>query len=249
MPDGDAYEFIRALRRLAPEQGGLVPAIATSAAENMQAALMAGFHVFLPKPFDWEALVEIAGDFCGPGKVQRRAPWTLSAREHGRVVLTFTGRVEAGDMRALTLAVVVLLEQGPVDIACNLRADRVRADRGERRRAGRVDRAGQRRRRLVSCSARVRRRMQAARHPLHLLRGHLLCHALSGPPSPARSGNRHLLHATVRAGSRPYGRWPSPTRRVPLHPGPLASWSPSEPDRGRPRSDSLQLRSLATDRG
>ena len=96
MPDGDGYDFIRAVRRLPPEQGGLAPAIATSAAENVHAAIMAGFHVFLPKPFDWEALVEIVGDFHGPGKVQPRAPWTLSKREHARVVITFTGRVRIG---------------------------------------------------------------------------------------------------------------------------------------------------------
>ncbi len=60
MPEEDGFAFIERVRRLAPEQGGVVKAIALTAyarAEDRQRALAAGFHLHLPKPVDPDEMV------------------------------------------------------------------------------------------------------------------------------------------------------------------------------------------------
>lgn len=55
MPGGDGYELMRAIRALAPEQGGRIPAVAVTARarpEDRRRALAEGFQVHLPKPVD-----------------------------------------------------------------------------------------------------------------------------------------------------------------------------------------------------
>jgi CheY-like chemotaxis protein len=121
MPDGSGFDFVRCVRELAPEQGGLTPAIAVSAGENMGKALMAGFHVFLAKPFELESLVENVADFVRGGAEHSVAPWTIT-REGERLTITFAGRMSAGDMRAMTSALVAHLDEGPVDLVSDLRA-------------------------------------------------------------------------------------------------------------------------------
>jgi CheY-like chemotaxis protein len=120
MPDGSGFDLIRRVRALTPEHGGLTPAIAVSAAENSGKALMAGFHVFLAKPFELEALVETVADFVRGGAEHAVAPWTLT-RDGERLTLTFAGRIEAGDIRAMISALILHLDQGPVDLVCDLR--------------------------------------------------------------------------------------------------------------------------------
>jgi DNA-binding response OmpR family regulator len=107
MPDGSGFDFIGRVRELPPEQGGLTPAVAVSAAENMGKALMAGFHVFLAKPFDLESLVESVADFVRGGAAHAVAPWTIT-RDGERLILT-------------TSALVVHLDEGPVDLVSDLR--------------------------------------------------------------------------------------------------------------------------------
>jgi CheY-like chemotaxis protein len=49
----DGYDLVRAIRRLPPESGGRVPAVAVTAfvgPEDRQAALSAGFQEHVPKP-------------------------------------------------------------------------------------------------------------------------------------------------------------------------------------------------------
>jgi CheY-like chemotaxis protein len=121
MPDGTGYEFIDRVRKLTPEGGGLTPAIAVSASENTRAALMAGFHVFIEKPIDWFKLVETIGEFVRPSGGQVVAPWTLSLLEVGRLLITFVGRVEAGDAPPFARSLLVHLEAGPMEIVCDLR--------------------------------------------------------------------------------------------------------------------------------
>jgi CheY-like chemotaxis protein len=58
MADGDGCGFIRRVRALSVAQGGLTPAIAMSCAGNREQALMAGFQLFVPKPFDVFGLVD-----------------------------------------------------------------------------------------------------------------------------------------------------------------------------------------------
>jgi CheY-like chemotaxis protein len=121
MPDGSGYEFIDRVRKLPPEGGGLTPAIAVSAAENTRAALMAGFHVFIEKPIDWSELIETIGEFVRPSGGQVVAPWTLSLPEAGRLLITFVGRVEAGDAPPFARSLLAHLEAGPIEIVCDLR--------------------------------------------------------------------------------------------------------------------------------
>jgi len=121
MPNGSGYDFIKRVRQLRPEEGGLVPAIALSAAENMPAALMAGFHVFVAKPFDVGKLMDILADFARKNGGQAASPWTLTAVEPGHLLVTLAGRVEGGDMRAMTRALLVHLEQGPIELVSDLR--------------------------------------------------------------------------------------------------------------------------------
>ncbi|MEG4231893.1 PAS domain S-box protein [Microcoleus sp. Pol11C3] len=61
MPDTDGYMLLRQVRDLAPEQGGLVPAIALTAYAgeiDYQQALAAGFQRHLSKPLDPDKLVQ-----------------------------------------------------------------------------------------------------------------------------------------------------------------------------------------------
>jgi CheY-like chemotaxis protein len=122
MPDGSGFDFIQRVRELPPERGGLTPAIAVSAAENVGTVLMAGFHVFLAKPFELESLVESVADFIRGGAEHAVAPWTIT-RDGERVTLTVAGRIEAGDMRAMTRALIAHLDEGPVDLVADLRGE------------------------------------------------------------------------------------------------------------------------------
>ncbi len=65
MPDGTGHQLVARIRRLPPEQGGLTPAIAISAAPNEQSALLAGYQGFLAKPFDLSRLVQQIAGFSG----------------------------------------------------------------------------------------------------------------------------------------------------------------------------------------
>lgn len=55
MPEGDGYSLIRQIRKLPPEAGGEIPAIALTAyasVEDYNRALSAGFNLHIPKPVD-----------------------------------------------------------------------------------------------------------------------------------------------------------------------------------------------------
>lgn len=70
MPDGDGYGLIRAVRALAPERGGLTPAIAVTAHardSDGERAIDAGFQTFFAKPTDLEKLVARVARLCGAG--------------------------------------------------------------------------------------------------------------------------------------------------------------------------------------
>ncbi|MEG4988310.1 PAS domain-containing protein [Microcoleus sp. BR0-C5] len=75
MPDTDGYMLMRQIRALAPDQGGLVPAIALTAYAgeiDYQQALAAGFQRHIAKPLDPDKLVQAIGevlDRSGPNIV------------------------------------------------------------------------------------------------------------------------------------------------------------------------------------
>jgi PAS domain S-box-containing protein len=65
MADQDGYDLVRAIRRLPPEEGGSVPAIAVTAfagREDRQAALLAGFQEHVAKPVMPAMLASVIAD-------------------------------------------------------------------------------------------------------------------------------------------------------------------------------------------
>ena len=62
LPGEDGYALIRKIRKLAPEQNGLVPAIALTGYASLQDrsyALEAGYQEHLAKPVDLDILIEL----------------------------------------------------------------------------------------------------------------------------------------------------------------------------------------------
>jgi PAS domain S-box-containing protein len=62
MPHEDGYEFIRKVRALPPERGGLAPAVALTAfarSEDRQRALLAGYQMHVAKPVDPSELITV----------------------------------------------------------------------------------------------------------------------------------------------------------------------------------------------
>ena len=68
MPDEDGYELMRHVRRLPPECGGRVPAVALTAyarVEDRLKALAAGFQMHVPKPVEPAELLTVLGSVTG----------------------------------------------------------------------------------------------------------------------------------------------------------------------------------------
>ena len=120
MSGGDGLSFIRRVRSLDADRGGLTPAIAVSGSLLADEVLGAGFHLHLTKPLEPSKLL---GILCGfiKGSDESRATWTL-ARADEQLVLTWSGHITAADMRAATMALVEILEAGdPTEVVFDLR--------------------------------------------------------------------------------------------------------------------------------
>jgi CheY-like chemotaxis protein len=68
MPHRDGYDFIRAIRVLPAANGGRTPAIALTAfarSEDRTRAMMAGYHVHLPKPVEPRELLATVAALAG----------------------------------------------------------------------------------------------------------------------------------------------------------------------------------------
>ena len=68
MPKKDGYEFMTAVRKLTPEQGGKTPAIALTAfarSEDRTRAMMAGYQVHLSKPIEAHELIATVASLTG----------------------------------------------------------------------------------------------------------------------------------------------------------------------------------------
>jgi len=68
MPEEDGYSLIRKVRDLAPDHGGLVPAIALTAyarPEDRKRALAAGYQAHLGKPIDPQELKMVIAGVVG----------------------------------------------------------------------------------------------------------------------------------------------------------------------------------------
>jgi len=62
MPEEDGYSLIKRVRKLSPEEGGSIPAIALTGyvrVEDRMRALEAGYQMFVPKPVQATELVAI----------------------------------------------------------------------------------------------------------------------------------------------------------------------------------------------
>lgn len=73
MPKEDGFTFVRWLRELSPEDGGLVPAIALTAfarTEDRTSVLRAGFRAHVPKPLDISELLAVIASLVP----ERRTP-------------------------------------------------------------------------------------------------------------------------------------------------------------------------------
>jgi PAS domain S-box-containing protein len=68
MPGDDGYALMRAIRQLPPERGGRVPAAALTAyarTEDRMQALLAGFHLHMPKPVQPAELAAVVASLAG----------------------------------------------------------------------------------------------------------------------------------------------------------------------------------------
>lgn len=68
MPGMDGYQFIREVRNLPPESGGLTPALALTAfhrLEDREKALDAGFQRHLFKPVEMQTLADTVASLAG----------------------------------------------------------------------------------------------------------------------------------------------------------------------------------------
>jgi CheY-like chemotaxis protein len=123
MPDGDGFELARRIRSLPPEQGGLIPAIAVSAASNTEEALMAGYHVLIGKPYDPFEIVQAIEEFLRTDHEvpSLHAPWTVSSPATGAVVATFDGYVRVSDIRACMGVLVRHLQRQDCEVVLDFR--------------------------------------------------------------------------------------------------------------------------------
>lgn len=67
MPEVDGYELIQQIRRLSPQAGGQIPAIALTAyagEANQQQAIAAGYQLHLAKPLEADELISAIRLLC-----------------------------------------------------------------------------------------------------------------------------------------------------------------------------------------
>jgi len=72
MPEVDGYEFIRRVRRLAPNEGGHTPAIALTAfarSEDRTRAMIAGYQIHMSKPIEPQELLATVASLAGRTRV------------------------------------------------------------------------------------------------------------------------------------------------------------------------------------
>src|SRR5213078_1415712 len=75
MPGEDGYALLSAVRSLAPTRGGEIPALALTAyahPEDRERALSAGFHDYVPKPFEPPSLVTAIARLARTRRATRR---------------------------------------------------------------------------------------------------------------------------------------------------------------------------------
>jgi CheY-like chemotaxis protein len=107
MSGGSGLDLIRGIRALAPELGGLTPAIALTGTAPMEELFDAGFHFVLSKPTSTRTLVHTLCSFVRAEELGRDT-WSVGV-DANSVVVRLTGHVTGSDMRAATSVLVPLL--------------------------------------------------------------------------------------------------------------------------------------------
>ena len=107
MPEEDGLSFMRRVRKLPFDAGGLTPAIAVSGGSSADETLGAGFHAHLDKPFDPAELLRIIRTFVTPTD-ESTAAWTIRS-EPEQLLVTFFGHVTGSDMATVAHAVAAIV--------------------------------------------------------------------------------------------------------------------------------------------
>jgi CheY-like chemotaxis protein len=124
MTPADGFSLVSRIRALSFEQGGLTPAIAmTAAGMPPEDTLMRGFQVHLRKPVEAIELIDALRAFARARSAEgaANASWIVNRPDGGAVVITLTGHVSAGDMRAAAKAVARQLGEKPGRVVADLR--------------------------------------------------------------------------------------------------------------------------------
>jgi CheY-like chemotaxis protein len=127
MAQSDGYAFIKRVRSLSFEEGGLTPAIAMTASsmDPDEKTLLAGFHAHLTKPFDPTNFVHVLRSFhdaVRTNAVEEPEPrWTVTTPCAGLLVLTFSDHVRAVDMQGGASAIACELARGAATLVVDTR--------------------------------------------------------------------------------------------------------------------------------
>jgi CheY-like chemotaxis protein len=79
MPGEDGYSFVRRIRELSRDEGGLTPALALTAfarAEDRRKAIEAGFDVHAAKPIEFERLASTLLELSRVGAERTEKQWS-----------------------------------------------------------------------------------------------------------------------------------------------------------------------------
>ncbi|HEY2511191.1 MAG TPA: response regulator [Polyangiaceae bacterium] len=123
----DGYEFVKRVRKLAIEQGGLTPAISMTAStsDTQKRALLSGFHGHVQKPFDPWTLTDLLRSFREASlEAELDEPptrWTVSKRKDGTLVVTLADHVRAADLRQCAALLAIHLGEAPARLVLDAR--------------------------------------------------------------------------------------------------------------------------------
>ena len=123
----DGYEFVKRVRKLPFDQGGLTPAISMTAStsDTERRSLLSGFHGHVQKPFDPWKLTDLLRSFRAAtleGELdEAEARWTVSKRRDGTLVVTLADHVRAADLRQCAALLATRLAEGPARMVLDAR--------------------------------------------------------------------------------------------------------------------------------
>jgi CheY-like chemotaxis protein len=119
----DGFDLIHRVRAMAPEQGGLVPAIAVSADANAEQVLMEGFHALVPDTSEAGGVVGVIEEFVRAESqdVSSMSAFAIMSPSPGRVLMTLTGYLAPADVKAGITTLLRFLDERPCRIVVDMR--------------------------------------------------------------------------------------------------------------------------------